>query len=46
MKTVRTFKDKNKIQMEFKNIMHQIDIKYFGIKYKKRKKVTTKNEQI
>ena len=40
MKTVRTFTDKNEIQKEFKKIMHQIDIKCFGIKYKKCKKVT------
>ena len=42
MKTIRTFTDKNEIQKEFKKIMHQIDIKCFGIKYKKCKKVTQK----
>ena len=42
MKTVRTFTDKNELQKEFKKIMHQIDIKCFGIKYKKRKKITQK----
>ena len=42
MKTVRTFTDKNEIQKEFKKIMHQIDIKCFGIKYKKCKNITKK----
>ena len=42
MKTIRMYTDKNEIQKEFKNIMHKIDIKCFGIKYKKNKSSSKK----
>ena len=42
MKTIITFTDKKEIQKELKNILNEIDVKCFGIKYKKSKRVTKK----
>ena len=35
MRTVRLYEHKNERQKAFKQIMHEIDIKCFGVKYKK-----------
>ena len=36
MRTVRLYEHKNERQKAFKQIMHEIDIKCFGVKYKKK----------
>ena len=37
METIPKYKNKNERQQAFKQIMHRLDIKCFGIKYKKSK---------
>ena len=46
METVRLFEPKNERQHAIKQIMQQLDIECFGIKYKKNKSSTTKWENI